>query len=108
MTRARFDGLLLFLLGSVLFIWLGLEWERSSSVSMVDFKHVYYGTQCMLALNAVLLLVTFTPRTTGGRLCSWTRLRSRRGLAISSLSIISGRRTGARFELQYLNSVEYA
>jgi len=48
MTRARLDGLLLFLLGSVLFVLVGVSSERSSVVSMVDFKSVYFGARCLL------------------------------------------------------------
>src|ERR1035438_9305986 len=48
MTRARLDGFLLFLLGCVLFVWLGSTWERSSPVSMVDFKGAYYSARCLL------------------------------------------------------------
>ena len=48
MTRARLDGYLLFLLGSVLFVWLGSSWERTSPASMVDFKELYYGARCLL------------------------------------------------------------
>ena len=48
MTRARLDGLLLFVLGSVLFVCLGSAWERTSPVSMADFKGLYYGARCLL------------------------------------------------------------
>lgn len=48
MTRARLDGFLLFLLGCVLFVWLGSAWERSSPVSMADFKGLYFGARCLV------------------------------------------------------------
>ena len=48
MTRARLDGLLLLLLGSVVFVLMGTAWERSSPVSMLDFKELYYGARCLL------------------------------------------------------------
>ena len=48
MTRARLDGLLLFWFGSVLFVVLGVMGVRTSSVSMVDFKGIYYGARCLL------------------------------------------------------------
>jgi hypothetical protein len=48
MTKARFDGLLLLILGSTIFVLLGLVGERISPVSMVDFKELYYGSQCLL------------------------------------------------------------
>ena len=48
MTRARLDGLLLFLLGSVLFVLMGTAWDHSSPVSMVDFKGIYFGARCLL------------------------------------------------------------
>jgi hypothetical protein len=48
MTRARQDGLCLLLLGSVVFLLLGTVMERSSVISMVDFKAVYYGAKCLV------------------------------------------------------------
>ena len=48
MTRARLDGLYLFLLGSLLFILVGLVVEHLGSDSMGDFKGVYYDARCML------------------------------------------------------------
>jgi hypothetical protein len=48
MTGARLGGLLWFLLGSAIFVLLGVAWERHSALSMVDFKSVYYGARCLL------------------------------------------------------------
>ena len=48
MTRARFDGFILLLAGSAIFVALGVAWERVSVVSMVDFKCVYYAARCVL------------------------------------------------------------
>jgi hypothetical protein len=47
-TKARVHGLLLVLLGAVLFIILGLSFERSSVVAMADFKPLFYGARCLL------------------------------------------------------------
>ena len=48
MTRGWFDGLLLLLLGSLLFMGLGTFCERVYPTSMIDFKVLYYPTQCLL------------------------------------------------------------
>jgi hypothetical protein len=48
MTKPRLKGFLLLLLGATTFVALGFSWERNSSVAMVDFKAVYYGTRCLL------------------------------------------------------------
>jgi hypothetical protein len=48
MTNARRDGLILVFIGCALFLWLGTAWERTSRVSMVDFKGVYYDGRCLL------------------------------------------------------------
>jgi len=48
MTKARFDGLLLLVLGSTIFVLLGLVGEWISPCSMVDFKGVYYPARCLL------------------------------------------------------------
>jgi hypothetical protein len=48
MTKARLDGLYLLLLGSVVFLLLGVAGERTSRVAMQDFKVVYYPAQCLL------------------------------------------------------------
>ena len=48
MIRARFDGLLFFLIGSVLFVWVGTALERASYLPMTDFKGLYYSARCLL------------------------------------------------------------
>jgi len=48
MTRGRIQGLLLFLAGSASFIWLGIFFERTTTVSMVDFKTVYCAARCLI------------------------------------------------------------
>ncbi len=48
MKRARIHGLLLFLVGSSVFVWLGTFLERITPVSMVDFKTVYCGARCLI------------------------------------------------------------
>jgi hypothetical protein len=49
MGNARTLGLLFLLIGCVLFVGLGCSFERTTLVSMVDFKAVYYGSRCLLA-----------------------------------------------------------
>jgi hypothetical protein len=41
-------GLLVFLLGAALFVFVGTSFERTSSVSMRDFNVVYSGARCLL------------------------------------------------------------
>jgi hypothetical protein len=48
MTKARLDGLLLLLLGSLVFISLGAVLENSFRVTMVDFKVLYYPARCLI------------------------------------------------------------
>lgn len=48
MTRARFDGLLLFVLGSAMFVSLGYLCEHFFATSMADFKEAYFGGRCLL------------------------------------------------------------
>ncbi|HEY1806476.1 MAG TPA: glycosyltransferase family 87 protein [Terracidiphilus sp.] len=46
--RARFDGLIWFVLGSLMFVILGCTVGRISGASMADFGSVYYGSRCLL------------------------------------------------------------
>jgi hypothetical protein len=48
MTKVRLGGLLLLLLSSGFFIFLGSSLERTVPGGMADFKGVYYGTRCLL------------------------------------------------------------
>jgi len=48
MNGARRDGLLLLLLGSVVFVLLGLALEHASHEPMVDFRVVYYPARCLV------------------------------------------------------------
>ncbi len=48
MTKARLDGLYLLLLGSVVFLLLGVALERSASAPMVDFRMMYYPARCLI------------------------------------------------------------
>ena len=48
MTNARLDGLRLLLLGSLTFIVLGAAFENASQVPLIDFKGLYYPTQCLI------------------------------------------------------------
>jgi hypothetical protein len=48
MTRARFDGLLLLLFGSLLFVLSGIFVGYASPFRMSDFKEIYYGARCAI------------------------------------------------------------
>ena len=48
MTQARREGLILFLLGSAMFLLLGLVADHFASISMGDFRVVYYSARCLL------------------------------------------------------------
>ncbi|MDR3774202.1 MAG: glycosyltransferase family 87 protein [Terracidiphilus sp.] len=48
MSGARRDGLMLLLLGSVVFVFLGLALERASHEPMVDFRVMYYPARCLV------------------------------------------------------------
>jgi hypothetical protein len=48
MTKARLDGLYLLLLGSVIFVLLGMIVESSAVVTTVDYKVVYYSARCLI------------------------------------------------------------
>ncbi len=45
---ARRDGLVLLLLGSLVFVFLGLALERTSQEPMVDFRVMYYPARCLV------------------------------------------------------------
>ena len=47
-TQARTDGLILLLLGSLVFVAFGWVFESSTPKSMNDFKAPYYGAKCLL------------------------------------------------------------
>lgn len=46
MTKARLDGLYLFLLGSVVFLFFGLALEHGNPAPLADFRGLYYPAQC--------------------------------------------------------------
>jgi hypothetical protein len=48
MSEARRDGLLLLLLGSVIFVFLGFALQNVSSTPLVDFRMMYYPARCLL------------------------------------------------------------
>jgi hypothetical protein len=48
MTRARLDGLYLLLLGSAVFVLLGVALESASQVAAVDFRMTYYSARTLL------------------------------------------------------------
>jgi len=47
-TRGRRDGLILILLGAVVFLFVGIAWRHVSLIQMGDFKVVYYSARCLL------------------------------------------------------------
>lgn len=47
-AKARLDGLILLLLGSVVFVLLGAVLENTSSAPLVDFRAMYYPARCLL------------------------------------------------------------
>ena len=48
MIKARLDGLYLVLLGSLVFILLGVAMENAASSPLADFRGLYYPTQCLI------------------------------------------------------------
>lgn len=48
LTRRRKDGLILVLLGAVVFLVVGVAWRRVSPIEMGDFKVVFYSARCLL------------------------------------------------------------
>jgi len=48
MNKARFDGLIIFVFGCMMFVMWGSFFERVSPESMADFRSVYYGAQCLI------------------------------------------------------------
>jgi hypothetical protein len=48
MTRARMDGLSLFLLGAAVFVLVGAASGRMGIAWLVDFKSVYFGARCLV------------------------------------------------------------
>jgi hypothetical protein len=47
-TQARTDGLILLILGSLVFVAFGCVLESTTPKSMNDFKAPYYGAKCLL------------------------------------------------------------
>ena len=45
MTKARLDGMQLMLLGSILFIAIGVMMESTNALGMTDFQEIYYGSR---------------------------------------------------------------
>jgi len=48
MTKARRDGQYLVLLGTAIFLLIGMALENAAPVSTVDFRVVYYSARCLL------------------------------------------------------------
>jgi hypothetical protein len=51
-ARARLDGLYLVLLGSVVFLFLGVALERSAPAPLADFKALYYPSRSLIQHHA--------------------------------------------------------
>jgi hypothetical protein len=47
-AKGRRDGLVLVLLGAVVFLSIGIAWRRVALVQLGDFKVVYYSARCLL------------------------------------------------------------
>ena len=56
-TKSRRDGLLLLLLGSVVFVLLGVALENSAQAPSADFRALYYPARCLVH-NSDLYLVS--------------------------------------------------
>jgi len=56
-TKSRRDGLLLLLLGSVVFVLLGIALENSAPAPSADFRALYYPARCLVR-NSDLYLVS--------------------------------------------------
>ncbi|MGA8088766.1 MAG: glycosyltransferase family 87 protein [Terracidiphilus sp.] len=48
MKKGRLDGLILVLLGMIVFLVVGIAWRHVSLIEMGDFKVVYYPARCLL------------------------------------------------------------
>ena len=48
MTKARLDGLYPVLLGSLVFLLLGIALEQAAPVPLVDFRGLYYPARCLI------------------------------------------------------------
>lgn len=47
-VNGRRDSLILVLLGTIIFLFVGIAWRHVSSIQMGDFKVVYYSARCLL------------------------------------------------------------
>lgn len=47
-NRGRRDGFILVMLGTIVFLLVGVAWRHVSSIQMGDFKVVYYSARCLL------------------------------------------------------------
>lgn len=47
-AKARRDAFILVLLGTIVFLLIGIAWRRVSWIQMGDFKVVYYSARCLL------------------------------------------------------------
>jgi hypothetical protein len=48
MAKSRRDGLILILLGTIVFLFVGIAWRHVSLIQMGDFKVVYYSARTLL------------------------------------------------------------
>jgi hypothetical protein len=51
MNKERLDGLIVVLLGVIVFLVVGIAWRHVSLIEMGDFKVVYYPARCLLQLQ---------------------------------------------------------
>src|SRR5215831_9058138 len=48
MSHERIQSLILFVIGALFFLWIGISWERTSISSMIDFKTVYCAARAVI------------------------------------------------------------
>jgi len=46
--KARRDGLVMLVVGAIIFLLVGIAWQRVTLIEMGDFKVVYYSARCLL------------------------------------------------------------
>ena len=60
-TKARRDGLLLLLLGSIIFVFLGVALENNAQAPSADFRALYYPARCLLHNSDLYLVADVAP-----------------------------------------------
>jgi len=48
MTKARLDGLYLLIMGSMMFLFLGLVLQRAAPEKLVDLRMMYFPARCLM------------------------------------------------------------